>query len=62
MSLRTGRPTDNPKNIRFEVRLTEEQARMLAECAESLNTTKTDVIIRGIESIHQIAGRINRKK
>lgn len=60
MSPRTGRPTDNPKNIRFEVRLTEEQAKMLAECAGDLGVTKTDVIVRGIENIHQMLGQTKK--
>ena len=44
-----GRPkTDNPKNIRLEIRLTQEQNQLLEECAEKLSTTKTEVINRGI--------------
>lgn len=62
MSPRTGRPTDNPKKVRLEIRLTEEQSEMLTECANSLNLTKTDVIVKGIEAIHQLAGRTSRKK
>ncbi len=62
MSPRTGRPTDNPKKVRLEVRLTENQAEMLTECAKNLKLTKTDVIVRGIEEIYQAMGRVNRKK
>ncbi len=62
MSPRTGRPTNNPKNTRVEVRLTEEQAEMLAICAEGLNITKTEVIVRGIQAVHQELGRTDRKK
>ena len=37
MSPRTGRPpTQNPKNIRLEIRLTQEQADLLNECAKAL--------------------------
>lgn len=44
-----GRPkADNPKNIRLEIRLTQEQNKLLEECAEKLNTTKTEVINKGI--------------
>lgn len=44
-----GRPkTDNPKNIRLEIRLTQEQNQLLEECAERLNTTKTEVINKGV--------------
>ena len=62
MSPRTGRPTDNPKKVRLESRLTEEQSKMLTECAKDLDLTKTDVVVKGIENIHQLLGRTNRKK
>ena len=45
-----GRPKEsNPRNKRFEVRMTQEQEQLLAECSEKAGITKTDVIIRGIE-------------
>lgn len=62
MSPKTGRPTDDPKKVRLEIRLTERQSQMLEECAKDLNMTKTDVIVKGIEEIHQYPGRVNRKK
>ena len=62
MSPRTGRPTNDPKKVRLEIRLTEGQAKMLTECANSLDLTKTDVIVKGIEAIYQLCGRTNRKK
>lgn len=40
--------TDNPKNVRLEIRLTEGQSELLTECAERLNTTRTDVINKGV--------------
>lgn len=50
MSPRTGRPkSDNPKNVRLEIRLTQEQAQSLDECAKILGTNRTDVINKGIE-------------
>lgn len=50
MSPRTGRPkSDNPKNVRLEIRLTQEQAQSLDECAKILETNRTDVINKGIE-------------
>ena len=62
MSPRTGRPTDNPKKVRLEIRLTEDQSEMLTRCADNLNLTKTDVIVKGIEAMKQLAGRTNRTK
>lgn len=52
MSPRTGRPTTNPKKIRLEIRLTEDQDKLLNQCAEKLETTKTDVIVKGIELVN----------
>lgn len=43
--------TDNPKNIRLEIRLTKKQNDLLNECAEKLNSTKTEVINKGIELV-----------
>ena len=62
MSPRTGRPTDNPKKVRLEIRLTEDQSEMLTRCADNLNLTKTDVIVKGIEAMNQLVGRTNRTK
>lgn len=43
--------TDNPKNVRLEIRLTKAQNELLTECAEKMETTKTNVINRGIELV-----------
>lgn len=50
-SLRGRPPIDNPKKVRFEIRLTEKQAETLAECAEKLHTTRTDVINKGVAMV-----------
>ncbi len=52
MSPSKGRPPiDNPKNVRLEIRLTAKQAELLAECAEKLHVTRTDVINKGVEMV-----------
>ena len=51
MSLRTGRPTKDPKKIRLEIRLTQSQSDLLQNCADELNITRTDVINKGIELV-----------
>lgn len=52
MSPTKGRPpVENPKNIRLEIRLTQEQSELLTECAERLNTTKTEVINKGVQLV-----------
>ena len=58
-----GRPkSENPKNVRLEIRLTKTESQLLEECSRELKTTKTDVIVKGIEIIHQGLGQVNRKK
>ena len=47
--VRLGRPkTENPKNIRLEIRLTEDEAIKLQYCAERLNTNRTGVLMQGL--------------
>ena len=49
-------PIENPKNVRLEIRLTKEQAETLADCAERLRTTRTDVILKGIAMVRAELG------
>ena len=54
MSPRTGRPpADNPKNVRVELRLSEEEGNMLEYCCKEIGMTKTDVIRKGIRSVYE---------
>lgn len=46
-----GRPTEAPKTEWMKMRLTEQQAEDLRFCANSLKTTKTDVLIRGLQEV-----------
>lgn len=47
-----GRPKiENPKNIRLEIRLTKQENQLLEECAERMNTTKTEVINKGVKLV-----------
>lgn len=49
-----GRPkVQNPKNVRLEIRLTENENKILEECAEKLGTTKTEVINKGINLVKE---------
>lgn len=45
--------TDNPKNVRLEIRLTKAQNELLTECANRLEATKTDVINKGIKLVKE---------
>lgn len=42
---------DNPKNVRLDLRLTKQEADDLQYCAEKLNTSRTDVINRGVQKV-----------
>lgn len=47
-----GRPkSSNPKNVRLEIRLSQNESKLLEECAQRLNVTKTEVINKGIELV-----------
>lgn len=49
MSPRT--KSDKSKRNRFEIRLDDEMNNVLTECSKRLNTTKTDVITKGIKLV-----------
>lgn len=52
MSPRTGRPPkDNPRNVNLNIRVTKEEAELIQECADKLQTTRTDVIIKGVNLV-----------
>ncbi len=47
---KVGRPlSTEPKNIRLEIRLTQNQAERIEKCAKKNNLTKTEVLIKGFE-------------
>lgn len=48
-----GRPTTNPRTGQINVRLSDKELALLNECAERMGTTRTDVIARGIETVHR---------
>lgn len=52
MSPRTGRPPkENPRNINLNIRITEQEAIDIQECADNLGVSRTDAIIIGIELV-----------
>lgn len=55
MSPRTGRPTDEPKKIRLELRLSDYDAEKIDFCCKVLGMSKAEVIRRGIERVYQEA-------
>ncbi len=52
MSPKTGRPPkENPRKINLNIRLTEQEARDIQECADVLNISRTDAIMKGIQLV-----------
>ncbi len=52
MAPKRGRPRkENPKNIELGIRLTQQKADDLQQCADLLGITRTEVIERGIELV-----------
>lgn len=51
MAPKRGRPTSAPKKNRLEIRLTDLELKMLEECADKMNTTKTNVITQGVRLV-----------
>ena len=43
-----GRPTQDKRDKRFELRLSDETYQTLEECSEKLNITKAEVVHKGI--------------
>ena len=52
MSPRTGRPPiENPKSVKMNLRISEETAKDLQECAEALKISRVNVIEKGIKMV-----------
>ena len=47
-----GRPTENPKNTMFRVRLDNERMDKLNKSAETLDTSRSEVIRKGIDKVY----------
>lgn len=45
--------TDNPRNVRLEIRLTQSENELLEKCAKEMESTKTKVLLRGIELVRE---------
>ncbi len=52
MSPRTGRPPlENPKSVKMNIRISEETAKDLQECAKVLQISRVNVIEKGIQLV-----------
>lgn len=48
-----GRPTDNPRDIKFQVRMTKDEREKLELCAKITNKTKTEIVNIGIDKVYK---------
>lgn len=55
MSPRTGRPTSDPKDNQYRVRLSDGDQNKLNYCCEALGLTKAEVIRQGIDTMYKKA-------
>ncbi len=53
MSPRTGRPTDDPKKSRFELRISDKENEMLEYCMKETGMSRADIVRRGIELVYK---------
>lgn len=44
-----GRPTTNPRNKSLQMRLAENELDKIQRCADLLNVSRTDAVMRGID-------------
>lgn len=54
MSPKLGRPPkENPRNINLNIRITKDESRRIQNCADKLNMTRTDTIMKGIGMVEE---------
>ena len=61
MSPRTGRPTDDKKEVRLQFRLSGDDVKKLEYAAEVLGLTKAEVVRQGIELMYEKAQKEAQK-
>lgn len=57
MSPKIGRPTENKKTERLEIRLTLDEAMRLKRCAEKMGKNKTAAINEGLKLLDEKLGK-----
>ena len=53
MSPKTGRPTDNPKKARLELRLSNDDISKLEYCYQKTGLSKEEILTKGLELVYQ---------
>lgn len=52
-SKKTGRPpSENPKDKTLRVRVDEQTIEKIDQCTQSLNTTRSDIVRKGIDKVY----------
>ena len=44
-------PKENPRNVNLNIRITKEEAEKIKYCADALEVTRTDAIMKGIDLV-----------
>ena len=52
-TVRTGRPTDNPKPNRLQVMLSDSEVEKLEFCHKKINLSKGEIVRQGIDRVYQ---------
>lgn len=52
-TVRTGRPTDNPKPNRLQVMLSDSEVEKLEFCNKKTNLSKGEIVRQGIDRVYQ---------
>lgn len=53
MSPRTGRPTNEPKNLSTRIRLSDDDIKRLEFCCEKTGLKKSEIIRQGIKEVYK---------
>ena len=53
MSPKTGRPPkgEAPRRLNLNIRISDREAQLIQECADRLQTTRTEVIMKGVNLV-----------
>ena len=53
MCAKMGRPTENPKDVYINVRVTKDDKQLLLECCKLMESSQYDVVMKGIRQVYQ---------
>lgn len=51
--VKMGRPTENPRNKRLSLRISESEMNKIEECSEKLKETKIETVLKAIELLRK---------